>query len=397
MKILSILTLTLLPAASIVRSDSFYSAVGLGIPQYLASSQSVAMGGSGIAIQQYLAFNSLNPASVYLDGFTTIAASYQGEQIENRVSGSAVTTRQGNAAGFLFAFPMIKNRLTVISALKPLVNSQLSIEFADDYGSFGMLRTIHSSGGVSAASIGGNYAVLPGLIVGGLFNFHFGAYAEKWKTEFDRETYINTTDDITSHIWGAGAELGVLFKPMRFFSIGAVVKTSSNLHLETTITPGSGVKQPPIEQTAIYPTSIGGGVAFDFGKLLIAGDLYAQLWKNYTIDGKSSDRMTNYMRGGGGIQFLETTDYLATYRKRIAYRIGAYYAQLPLLDTFGDPIVEMFVTGGMGFPFNKNAGRIDVALEYGGRRSTDAYSYSERLIRLAASITMAEKWFQRLY
>ncbi|MBN1481429.1 hypothetical protein EH223_03595 [candidate division KSB1 bacterium] len=393
LKLLSIILIAL-PAAY---SDSFYSSFGLGVPQYLVSSQSAAMGGAGIGIQKYLAFNSINPASVYLEGFTTIAASYQGEKADNTVSGSTVTTRQGNAAGFQFAFPMYKNRLTIITSLKPLVKSQLTIDFAQDYDGYSMQRTINSSGGISAASIGGNYSILPGIFIGGLFNFNFGAYTEKWKTEFDRDTYINTTDNITSHAWGTGVELGVLIKPNRFLSLGGVVKTSSTLRLETTVIPGSGVEQPPIEQTALYPTSIGGGLAFNFNKFLIAGDLYAQLWKNYEIDGNSSERMTNYIRGGAGIQFLQTTDYMAAYYKRISYRMGAYYAQLPFLDVNDDPVYEMFVTGGMGFPFNKNAGRIDLALEYGERGSTEAYPYSEKLIRLSASITMAEKWFQRLY
>ena len=379
------------------QSDSFYSAYGLGIPQYLISSQSAGMGGAGIGVQQRLAYNSINPAAVYLDGLTTISASYQGEIMDNTISGSTVTTRQGNAAGFQFAFPMYKNRLAILASLKPLVKSQLTVDFTQETEDYTMVRTITNSGGLSAAAIGLNYAILPGVFVGGLFNFNFGAYNETWKTEFDNETFLGGTDDISSHLWGAGAELGVLIKPLRFLSIGGVYKTSSELNIETKIVSGGGNESAPVEQTALYPTSLGLGVAFDFGKILIAGDFYSQLWDNYEVDGKKSEIMTNYIRTGAGIEFVGSREPLAAYYNRIAYRIGASYAQLPILDVHGDAVTEMFVSGGLGFPFNKNAGRVDVAVEYGERRSTDAYPYSERLIRISASVTMAEKWFQQLY
>lgn len=378
-------------------ADSFYSAFGLGVPQYYVSSQAVGMGGAGIGVGQYLSINSLNPAAVRLKGFTMISASFRGEIADNTVSGSTVTTRQGNAAGFQFAIPMYKNRVAVIASLKPLVKSQLTVDFEEVGDDFDLLRTINTSGGISAASLGLNYAVLPGVFIAGLFNFNFGAFNEMWKTDFDNDSYRSTQDDITSHLWGTGAELGLLIRPFGFFSIGGVVKASSKLNIETTKMSSSGAELTPIEQTATYPLAVGAGFSFDFTKVLIAGDIYTQRWESYAVDGQKSDRMTNYTRVGAGIEFVRSKDYLSSYFKRVLFRLGASYAQLPFLDTNGDAATEMFMTGGLGFPFNKNAGRIDLALEVGERSSTEAYPYSESLIRVSASITMAEKWFQRLY
>ena len=181
------------------------------------------MGGAGIGVGQYLSINSLNPAAVRLKGFTMISASFQGEMVDNTVSGSTVTTRQGNAAGFQFAVPIYRNRIAILASLKPLVKSQLTVDFASQHENFDMLRTVRTSGGISAASIGLNYAVLPGIFIGGLFNFNFGAYNEIWKTDFDNDTYRNTEDDVTSHLWGTGAELGVLIRPVSFFSVVGVI------------------------------------------------------------------------------------------------------------------------------------------------------------------------------
>ena len=396
---LKLLFISLLANALYQRAvaDSFYSAFGLGIPQYYVSSQSVGMGGAGIGVGQYLSINSLNPAAVRMKGFTMISASFQGEITDNTVSGSTVTTRQGNAAGFHFTIPMYKNKIAVIASLKPLIKSRLTVDFEDAGEDFDLRRTISASGGISAASLGLNYAVLPGIYIGGLFNFNFGAYNEIWKTDFDNDLYQSTEDDITSHLWGTGAEVGLLIQPISFFSVGGIVKTSSPLNIETTKLTSSGVDLTPIEQTATYPLAVGAGFSFDFTKVLIAGDIYTQRWQDYKVDDEKSDRLTNYIRVGAGIEYVRSKDYLSTYFKRVSFRLGASYAQLPFLDTNGDAATEMFVTGGLGFPFNKNAGRIDLALEVGERSSTEAYPYSEGLIRISASITMAEKWFQRLY
>ncbi|MBN1465768.1 hypothetical protein JXA02_08415 [candidate division KSB1 bacterium] len=378
-------------------ADSFYSAFGLGIPQYYVSSQAAGMGGAGIGVAQHLALNSMNPAAVQLRGFTMISASFQGEKVDNKSGDAKVTTRQGNANGFQLAIPMFKDRIALLASLKPLIRSQFAVDFSSDHEDFTIYRTARSNGGLSAASLGLNYALSPKLFIGGLFNFNFGAYNEIWRTDFDNDTYINTKDDITSHLWGTGAELGVLVRPLGFLSIGGMVKLSSTLKIETKTETVSRVELTPVEQTATYPLAFGGGASFEFSKFTFATDFYMQDWSNYRIDDRQSNDLANYLRIGGGIEYVGSKDYLSTYHKSIAFRLGASYAQLPFVDPNGDQATEFFVTAGLGFPFNKNAGRIDLALEVGERSSGHAYPYSESLSRLTASITMAEKWFQRLF
>ncbi len=382
---------------SAVQADSFYSVYGLGVPQYLISAQASGMGGAGLGVQQYLSYNSMNPAAVYLNDLTTIAASFQAEITDNIIGENSVTTRQGNAAGFQFGFPMYKNRMAILASIKPLVRSQMTVDYAEATDDYNVQRIINTTGGITAASLGLNYRLLPSLTVGGMFNFNFGAYNEVWKTEFDDDTYLNASDNISSHVWGPGAELGIHFKPLSMLSFGAMIKTASNLTIETRKTSGGGVKMDPIDQKALYPTSFGGGLALDWKKILIAADVYTQLWDNYEIDGQKDATMTNYLRFGGGVQYRASDDYLAKYHERVVLRLGASYAQLPFIDPNGEQVTEMLFSGGAGFPFSRNTGRIDMAIEYGKRSSSDAFLYSEKIFRISASVTMAEKWFQRIY
>ena len=394
----SILALsTLLLLSGPVKADSYYSTFGLGMPHYYVSPQSVGMGGAGMAVQQYLSLNEMNPAGLDLKGFTMISASFQGEMINSTVSGQTAQTRQGRATGFRFVIPLKKNRIAFIAGLRPLAKSEMTVEFDQNYDDLTVQRHIGTSGGLSAGSIGLKYSISSRLHVGALFDFNFGAYNEKWSTDFDDDTYIDTNDDISSHLWGTGAELGVIYKPLPVFSLAGVLRTRSDLHIETTITPGSGIKQPAIVQSALYPLAFGIGAALDLPTLLVAADFYQQNWQDYHLDSRQAGNLANYTRISAGVEYVGSKDYLVGYTKRIAFRIGGSWAQLPFNDAFGNGVKELLGTAGFGFPFNKNLGRIDVSLEAGKRFSSDSASYSEDLFRITASVTSAEKWFRRIF
>ena len=392
-----ILFAALLVLSSTAGADSYYSSFGLGIPHYFVSPQAGGMGGAGMAVQQYLSLNQMNPAGIDLKGFTMISASFQGEIVNNTVSGETVQTRKGSASGFRFVIPLKKNRLAFIAGLKPLTESELSFDFQQQFNDFNLIRNIGMSGGLSAASIGLKYAIFPRLSIGGVFNFNFGAFNEKWSTEFDDDSYLDTNDDISSHMWGAGAEFGLIYKPTAFVSLAGILRTKSKLHIGTTITPGSGIAMSPIDQKASYPLAYGFGAAVDLTKFLIAADFYSQQWSNYLLDGNKSAFLTNFVRGSAGIEYVASKDYLTGYARRVAYRLGASWAQLPFLDQQAKPVKELLGTIGFGFPFNKNLGRIDLAVEAGKRFSTSSAPYSERIVRVSACVTSAEQWFKRIF
>ena len=350
-----------------------------------------------MAVQQYLSLNEMNPAGLDLKGFTMISASFQGEIVNNTVSGETAQTRQGRASGFRFVVPIIKTKLALLAGLKPLTKAEMAIEFDQQIDDLTMMRSIGASGGLSAASIGLKYSITEKLHVGGVFNFNFGSFHESWATEFDDESYKDAKDDISSHMWGTGAEVGLIYNPIAFVSLAGIVRTGSNMHIETTITPGSGIALEPITQSASYPLAFGVGSAIDFTKVLIAADYYVQKWQDYRLDGKSLSMLKDYSRMSVGIEYIDSKDFLSSYHRRIAFRIGGSWAQLPLYDQLGDPVQELLGTVGFGFPFNKNLGRIDIALEAGKRYSTDAFPYSEQIMRISACVTSAERWFQRVF
>lgn len=378
-------------------ADSYYSSMGLGIPSYYVSAQAVGMGGAGIGVRQYLALNELNPGSCNLQGFSSVAVGFQGEYVTHNIGDHSQSSISANAAGFRFAIPIAKQRFALLMSLKPKANSELSMEFENITDQFQAARTLNSKGGLNSASIGGNYAITKNLAIGLMAEFYFGAYRETWKTEFDDDTYLSSSDEITSHLWGKGLQIGLYAQPASFFSLGAVLSTASRLKGETTTRTKSGIELDPLRQDMNYPLSAGIGAALTLPKILLAVDFYMQDWDQFEIDGKTVEDVSDFWRLSLGGEYLDSKEYLTSYSRRIAYRIGASYAKLPALDLFGEQTAEILGSVGCGFPFSKNAGRLDLAIEFGKRSSSSLFLYSENIYRLSVSVTNAEKWFQRSF
>jgi hypothetical protein len=381
----------------VASADSFFSSAGLGLPQYFASTQSTGMGGAGIGVRRYLALNEINPAAIDLQGLTMISAGLVGESINHSIGSASATTRQANAAGFRMAVPLSRNRFAMLFSLKPLMTSRLNVDFKQKIDENNVTRTLDSKGGISSVSLGAQFTIIKGFAVGALFDFYFGAYHELWKTNFDDDTFLDTRENVSSHLYGKGAQFGLYLQPIKVLSFGATWLTASRLNMETLAVTGGGKALDPVHQTANYPSSLGLGAAVDLKKILIAADVYTQFWNDFKVDDASVGNLADYVRFGAGIEYLDSKDYLAHYARRIAFRVGGYYARLPYVDSYGRQSSEMMWSLGVGFPFNKNAGRVDLALEFGKRRSSDLFPYLENIYRITASVTSAEKWFVRSY
>jgi len=379
-----------------IQADSYFSSLGLGNPNYFVSAPAVGMGGAGIGFNRPMTINMMNPAAIDLNMLTTISMNYRYEMIENIMQNQSVNTRQGNATGFLFAIPFLDN-LSTMFGLKSLVSSQYFIEFqAEEFG-IGYERSVDGSGGLSAGNIGLQWQPVDWVSVAGLADFIFGTYSEVWNTAFDEDTYINTTDDISSHVYGARFELGLLFSPHKYLQAGLVYKSNSSLSVDNNIVQGNGVPIQKDDVTINYPQTVGVGLAAPVGNFSVAVDYHAQLWSNYTIKNTDNELLHDYQRIGGGVEYLQTRDHLESYYERISYRIGAYYAELPFTINQDQTIKETFVTFGLGFPFHGNLGRIDLSLELGQRSDDVTDGYRENIIRISGSVTSSERWFRRVF
>lgn len=379
-----------------VVADSFFSSAALGLPHYVVSAPAIGMGGAGIGVRQYLTLNEMNPAAVDLKGMSMVTAGLQAEAITHTIGDASTATRQANAAGFRLAVP-IKSQFAVMFAFKPRTATRYTVDSETFIGDDKMTRTLDGKGGLNAVSLGGHYVIVKGVVFGAMFDYYFGTFQELWKTDFDNPDFLDTRENASSNFYGKGVQVGLFLQPWKALSFGAVFSSSSRLNAETSVVTGGGKSLEPVKQKADYPAGVGLGTAVTLNKFLITADLYQQWWTNFKIDGVVSTKTADYFRAGVGAEYCDAKDDLADYLRRISYRLGGYYARLPFVDGSGEQASELIATLGLGFPFKKNAGRIDLALEVGERSAGSAYPYSEKILRFSAYVTGAERWFIRNY
>jgi hypothetical protein len=377
-----------------VSADSFYSSLGLGMPHYFVSPKAVGMGGAGLGVQDPLTVNTLNPATLSINGVTTLAIDFDYEIVKNQTADNKVITKQGMPSGFRFIIPL-KSKLNLITALTPLTTSKYVLSVQQNEAGTTENRLIRGAGGLTAAGLGLHYIINPWLSLGAIANFNFGSYEEEWKIDFESSKYFDYSDKISSHLWGVNYDLGILIKPQKNLNFGFCYKSEYRLDLQSQTVLGSGLKYDTEKTRVTYPSAIGMGFSIPIQKITVALDYFYQPWSDYKIDKIDAEPLKDFHRIGGGVEYLVTKSSLERYYRRVSYRIGAYYAQLPFTNLNGNVLTEKFITFGVGLPFHFNAGRVDFSMEFGKRGSLDHFDYQETILRFRGSITSGELWFQR--
>ncbi len=385
-------------AAMPARADSYYSSIGLGLPRYFVSTKAHAMGGAGIGVVDRMSLNAMNPAAINIQGMTTLGVNLEYEYVDNKSQIGGVKTRNGQALAMQFIVPVQKH-LTLISMLRPLTSSRYTLSFAEESEDYSYTRTLKGNGGINAAGVGLQYARGDHWAAAAVIDFNFGTYSEEWKTDFAAAEFRNATDQFNSYIWGLGFDLGLYYRVTPFLSLGATYRSGSTMHLETSATLGNSFKiaADSNKVDVNYPAAFGLGAAFNVKKWLFAMDYYRQSWKQYELGGVRPANFDKFERFSAGIEFLESRSPLERYQRRIAYRLGGYYARLPFTNDQGEAVHEAFVSLGIGLPFSVTVGQVDVAIEVGKRGDVSKFMYEDTIFRLTGSIVGSERWFQRRY
>lgn len=390
-------TLFLLGLAALLQpvlADSFYSSVGLGMPKYFVSPKASGMGGAGIGVSEFMTMNVMNPAANDIRYATCLGVQFEFELINNSSTISEVSTRNGNAAGMQFMFPL-KTNVAFISYLRPLTVSRYILEATQSEGQVPYTQTITGNGGLSTAGLGLQYIYKERISIASVINFNFGSVNESWNLSFSSDEYVDAADKFNSHFSGASVDLGLLVKPVNKLSLGLVYKGSADLLQRTDIIYGSGYTFKQEDGHIIYPQAWGGGMSLALNKLTLALDYFHQQWSRYEVNGRTRDDFKDFNRLSAGVEYLRSSKTTDRYSHRVSWRLGGYLATLPVVGANGDALTEKVLTFGTTLPFMMNNGRIDLGFELGVRGNQSQFLYREAIYRFTAGVAGGERWFMR--
>lgn len=391
-------------------TSSPYSQFGIGQLQRSAGVVQTGMGNLSNGLRMDNAINNQNPASYTGLKYTTFEVGVFGA-VTQMNSAVGVAYRNNATLNYLkIAFPISK-KWAVSSGLVPVSGVGYESKVKTTTADTPVTQLFKGSGGLSRFYIGTAWEPVKGLSIGVNGNYLFGTINKTKANEFNDTLNFQNVERINSTYVGSlilsyGIQYRFAYKDDKVITIGyngnptsnisATRNTLSRRYVRGTFgnqaivdTIGQGVDVPG---KIVFPAfhSFGFSVAKP-NKWLVGADLSFGNWSQLKVfDVEQGLRNTLDFAVGGSI----TPNYNAVgnYLKIIDYRVGFDYYQ-SYIEINNEKINVLSLTAGMGLPLPKTASRINLAVEFGRRGTTNSGLIEEEFIAFHAGFNFCDKWF----
>ena len=149
---------------------------------------------------------------------------------------------------------------------------------------------------------------------------------------------------------------------------------------------------PDVKGNIVIPYRIGGGLTFYKQNIWMVGvDYEFQNWENFSVYGVS-DSLANSWTARIGGQISPKHSVLSPLYKKIIYRFGGRYG-LTYLKLNDHHLSEFGISVGATFPIRKSRSTFSMAVEYGGRGTTQYGLLRENFINFTFGLSINHLWF----
>ena len=390
-----------------IGTNSPYSRFGLGDFQHNISPVFNAFGGASIALENSKTINFTNPATYTNFSSNTFLFSTGGwnqtTQIQNKNAEQIANST--SLSHFVFGFPLSK-KIGASAGMIPFSSIGYDILVRDSEYNADM--NYYGDGGVSEIYFGTAYQIFDVFSVGINASYLFGALNRRKKLIFDDDTFLNSRSNNKINLKGYYYELGVLYnKSLNNNSSFSIALTANN---NTQISAKkneiiesfefSGLLEVPIDTINLstelgevnFPKYISAGISYNKNnKWLFIAEYNTQDWSDYIMFNET-DNLVNSMSFSGGLQYTPNYNSINKYYKRIDYRIGTCYRDIPL-QFEENQLKEISVSFGFGIPIKKSKTKYDISCTLGNRGTTQDNLIKEQFVRIGLSVSYDAIWF----
>jgi hypothetical protein len=397
------------PAALAGSGGSIYSFMGIGDLRLAPNVRAAGMGYTGYAIAGPFYINTLSPATWSRIDRARIEAGLLFEGFNSTNGTASRFLAKADFSGAMIAIPVSTAKGIVVAAgftpySKVDYNTYTAATFIGTADTMAYSINHTGRGGISKGTLGVSYAPSRMIAVGAGLNYLFGTL-EKASTIIPRsssyaggsqneETTMNGTSFTLSALVDSLGSVSPFLAP---FSFGISLTSRANLtstHRYTYLFTGLRDTTQETESNLVVPATLGFGITYrPSERVLIAADITTQAWASSEYRGKSLEGIRNSTLFGIGMERVPAREAGQPLLDRIAYRFGAMYHATYFAPN-GDPVNAWAVTAGVGIPVSADT-RLNLAIEYGSRGSTEKSMIKDTILRFSASITISELWFSR--
>lgn len=388
---------------------SIYSFLGIGDLHMSPSVRSAGMGYTGYATPAPYVINTMSPATWSRIDRARIEGGLQYEGFNSSNGSSSRFLARADVSAALLALPLSPaHGVVVVAGFTPFskvdYNTYTNGTFIGSTDTLAYAINHTGRGGVSKGILGTSWAPTKSLAFGANLNYLFGT-VERTSSIIPRtstfpgsdQTEESTMSGTTFTFSTVVDSLGAVSPILAPFSFGLAFTTGTNLtttHRYTYLFTDLRDTTQETEETFGIPTTLGFGIAYRASdRVVLAADVVSQAWSGSLFRGKTPAGLRNSTMIGVGMERTPAREAGQPLLDRIAYRFGAMYHQTYIAPN-GDPINAWAVTAGLGIPVSADT-RLNLAIEYGSRGTTDKNLIRDNIIRFSASLTISELWFQR--
>ncbi len=392
--------------------NSPFSVLGVGEVINPGNIRNDGMGGMGISAPHPLYGNVINPANLAYNTYTYFDVGAISEYKTVNEGELQQKDFGGNLDYISFGFPLNRNWVTG-AGLRPysLVNFETNTtEKLPDAPTFVEYSYVYE-GGINQVYWANAFRLFKGFTAGLEIIYNFGSLStssfsnltgasSSSNIEFLKRTVvsdfsfkpgINYSGKISEKMilnFGATYAFGADYNVKQHEEIIRNYFTSQELKQRDTLLNN-------VDGSITMPAELGIGLSIENKyKYLIGIDFIRQSWSNYE-DFNGTTGLSNTYTYRFGAEWVPDITSVSSYLKRVAYRGGLSYEQIPFtLD--GQQIEKLSASIGFSFPVNRGFSNLNFAAIYGVTQAGDnTENISEEFVQFKLGLTVNDRWFVR--
>ena len=390
-----------------------YSILGVGDLSFDGLVHNQAIGELGVGYNTVWHINHRNPAWLYRNTFSTFQVAVEGESRRFATTEQTENSATGGLRYLAIAFPIKSNRLSSSFGILPYstVNYNITTNNVIDGTDVNVSSNLRGEGGLTQAFFSTGLRLGKKLGLGMQVKYIFGNITTSNGVIVNDETIVsafqtrfsqNTSYSDVNLLGGLSykqklSEKGVL-------NIGLTYDLSTGLSGDRV----DQVERRTLDETVVELDTLTteSSVNFTVPNSTSVGIYYEKLnqfgfgidfsIRNWTDNGgfeNSTAELRNAIKIAVGGEYIPTYNDVNSYFKRVTYRAGITYEQLPFLVS-GQRINDFGINFGSSFPVG-GFSSLDVALKIGQRGTTENELIRETYFKFVFGATINDRWFIR--
>lgn len=389
-----------------------YTIKGIGDLSGMAMSNNFGMGEVGIGMPTYFQINNLNPSLLVNNNLSIFQMGAAGESRRIETAQTSEKNGSGGIKYLAFAFPVMPGKWTTSLGLMPYstVNYNTIASTIVEGTTVPLEYNFKGSGGITQVYFANGFSLLNKLNIGFSATYLFGLVETETVTNLGDNTIIAPfptaiyeSIDYTGFKFKGGLSYRHTLSDLSYLNMGLTYETNADLDGEkflrlerrsaTGLTiPGDTLifNEPGTFKT---PSELGIGFSYEkLNKFAIGLDLRFNQWDKNPEFGTSSGEYISTTFIGLGMEFVPDFTNVNSYFKRIKYRFGASFEEVPYLVQ-NKKLTDFGINFGWSLPIGVSS--LDMGFKYGQRGTVSNNLIRERYFKFVLGATINDRWFVR--